>query len=111
MLLFIERSIRAGISQCCDCYAKANNPYMKDGYNVDEDEKYLMYFDVNNLYGWAMTESLPYGGFIWMKNVEDFGYFVEVDLKYPEILHDAHKDLPFCAEHMALSLILSSTNL
>ena len=85
---------------------------MKDGYNVDENEKYLMYFDVNNLYGWAMTEPLPYSDFIWVENVDntdfynisddgDFGYFVEVDLKYPETLHDAHKDLPFCAEHMA----------
>ena len=85
---------------------------MKEGYNVDKDEKYLMYFDVNNLYGWAMTEPLPYGGFIWVENVDDtnfynisdnadFGYFVEVDLKYPETLHDAHKDLPFWAEHMA----------
>ena len=109
MLLFIERGIRRGISQCCNRYAKTNNPYMKEGYNVDE-KKYLMYFDVNNLYGWAMTEPLPYGGFIWVENVDDmdfyisdnadFGYFVEVDLKYPETLHDAHKDLPFCAEHM-----------
>ena len=44
---------------------------MKDGYNVNGEEKYLMYFDVNNLYGWAMTEPLPYGGFIWVKNVAD----------------------------------------
>ena len=73
---------------------------MKDSYNVDEDEKYLMYFDVNNLYGWAMTELLPYDDFIWVENIHntdfynisddgDFGYFVEVDLKYPETLHDA----------------------
>ena len=59
-----------------------------------------------------MTEPLPYGGFIWVEIVDntdfynifdngDFGYFVELDLKYPEMLHDAHKDLPFCAEHMA----------
>ena len=59
-----------------------------------------------------MTEPLPYGGFIWVENVDDtdfytisddgdFSYFVEVDLKYPETLHDSHKDLPFCAEHMA----------
>ena len=88
---------------------------MKEGYNVDEEEKYLMYFDVNNLYGWAMTKPLPYGGFIWVENVDDtdfynisddgdFGYFVEVDLKYPETLHDAYKDLPFCAEHGTASL-------
>ena len=112
MLMFVERGTRGGISQYCNRYAKANNPYMSEGYNVDEDEKYLMYYDVNNLYGWAMTESLPYGGFEWVKNENepnffnipdkcDFGYFVEVDLEYPEILHDAHKDLPLRAEHMA----------
>ena len=59
-----------------------------------------------------MTEYLPYVGFIWVENFDetnfynisddgDFGYFVEVDLKYPETLHDAHKEPPFCAEHMA----------
>ena len=58
-----------------------------------------------------MTESLPYCGFEWIKNVDEpnffnipddhmFGYFLEVDLKYPVTLHDTHKDLPFCAEHM-----------
>ena len=84
---------------------------MSEGYKVDEEEQYIIYYNVNNLYGWAMTESLPYGGFEWAKNVNktnffnipddcNFGYFVEVDLKYSETLHDAHKDLPFCAEHI-----------
>ena len=110
--MFIERGIRGGISQCCNRYAKADNKYMKEGYNDAENNKYLMYYDVNNLYGWAMTESLPYGDFKWVKNVDrpnffqvsddnEFGFILEVDLAYPEHLHDAHKDLPFCAEHMA----------
>ena len=29
-----------------------------------------MYFDANNLYGWAMTHYLPYGGFKWMTRRE-----------------------------------------
>ena len=111
MLLFIERGIRGGISQCCNRYAKANNPYMKEGYDPDDIKKYLIYYDVNNLYGWAMTEPLPLGKFQWVENINSdiletddnspTGYILEVDLEYPEMLHDAHKDLPFCAEHRA----------
>ncbi|XP_051159269.1 uncharacterized protein LOC127280359 [Leptopilina boulardi] len=107
MMMFIESGIRGGISQCCNRYAKANNPYM-DQFDPTQDTQYIMYFDANNLYGWAMAQALPIGGFKWIANPDetfDFnvpddssvGYMLEVDLEYPESLHDSHKDLPFCA--------------
>ena len=58
---------------------------------------------MNNLYRDAMSEYLPYGGFKWVKvnnetvnrilNKNDnslHGYFLEVDLDYPENLHVYH---------------------
>ncbi|XP_015122578.1 uncharacterized protein LOC107045004 [Diachasma alloeum] len=80
-LLIIETGIRGGVAQCTNRYAKANNRYM-DNFDDDEDESYLMYYDVNNLYGAAIT-----------------GYILEVDLEYPIELHDTHKDLPLWSEH------------
>ncbi|KAJ8915329.1 hypothetical protein NQ315_008213 [Exocentrus adspersus] len=110
MLMFVERGIRGDLSQvCAKRKSVANNKYMPD-YNPNEPSQYLMYFDVNNQYGWAMSQSLPYGGFKWVDpNIDVLsigdesskGYILEVDLEYPNHLHDAHKDLPFCPEHSA----------
>ncbi|XP_043470555.1 DNA polymerase-like [Leptopilina heterotoma] len=109
MVMFVESGIRGGISQCSNRYAHANNLYMKN-YNKNEDSSYIVYLDANNLYGWAMIQALPYGGFEWVNDVDrsfnynigndsNFGYILEVDLEYPHDLHESHSDLPFCPEH------------
>ncbi|CAH4027356.1 unnamed protein product [Pieris brassicae] len=92
MIAFIKSGIRGGVSQCSTRYAKANNVYMSD-YNAKDKESFLMYFDANNLYGWAMSQYLPTGGFEWVSvdthfNVScssDIGFILEVDLEYPWI--------------------------
>lgn len=109
ILLFFERGIRGGISQCSNRYAEANNKYLPN-FNPSEPTKYLIYFDINNMYGKSMTNHLPTGGFKWVKDINNFdcfqipddspkGYVLEVDLEYPEHLHDLHKDLPLAPEH------------
>ena len=69
---------------------------------------------MNNLYGWAMNEYLPCKGFKWLKNIDKFdimsindkspiGYFLEVDLEYPDELHKLHNDFPLAPEIFAVS--------
>ena len=113
MLLMVEKGIRGGISIISNRYGKANNKYMKD-YNKKEASKYLMYVDANNLYGCAMSEKLPVHSFKWMSNQEIENIFnnrivqvwektpciLEVDLEYPEELHDLHNDYPLCPERV-----------
>ncbi|XP_057656772.1 uncharacterized protein LOC130894170 [Diorhabda carinulata] len=108
MIMFIEKAIRGGISVCSSRLSNANNKYMPK-YDSTKPSKYLLYLDVNNLYGWAMCKPLPYGGFEWLDN-ENFdvmsvadnssvGYILQVDLEYPHELHDLHRDFPFAPEH------------
>ena len=112
-LLMVEKGIRGGISIISNRYGKANNKYMKD-YNKKEASKYLMYLDANNLYGAAMSEKLPVHSFKWMTNKEIENMFnnqivqvwektpciLEVDLEYPEELHDHHNDYPLAPERI-----------
>ena len=46
-------------------FAVYDNKYMGDKFNPKEDRSYLQYLDANNLYGWAMIQKFPTGGFNW----------------------------------------------
>ena len=65
MFQFIEKGMRGGIGYIANRYGKANNKCMKE-YDEKAPSKYIMYLDANNLYGWAMSQYLPTGGFRWM---------------------------------------------
>ena len=62
-------------------------------YDTSKDRKHITYLYTNNLYGWAMSQYLPYSGFKWLnqKEISDFcfnsisenifiGYILEVEL-------------------------------
>ena len=69
---------------------------------------------MNNLYGWGMSGYLPYGGFKWLKNADNFdvnsvskkspiGYILKVDVKYPDKLHVLHNDYRLDPEKLEIS--------
>ena len=58
MYLFIEKELRVGVSYIAKRYAKANNKYTGD-YDPKKLSTFIIYLDMNNLYGWAMSEYLP----------------------------------------------------
>ena len=115
MYQFIEKGLRGGISYIANRYGKANNKYMKN-HDEKEPSKYIMYLDANNLYGWAMSQYLPTGGFKWLsqnkieklklkKYKEDSkqGLILEVDLEYPKELHDLHNNYPCAPEKVKVT--------
>ena len=101
MLLLFENAIRGGISSVVgDRHFKAT------------DREKLLYIDANNLYGWGMSQALPFKDFEFVEP-DDFdkdnimsipddgkeGYFFVVDLKYPNKIKFKSKNLPYCPEH------------
>ena len=54
MLLMVEKGIREGMYHAIPQYVKANNKHMKD-YDKNKQPSYLKYWNVNSLYGWAMS--------------------------------------------------------
>lgn len=64
-----EKGIRGGITHISKRYSEANNKYMRD-YDPEKPLKFITYLDASNLYGCAMSQSLPTHGFnLWMKNL------------------------------------------
>ena len=111
MLLMFEAGIRGGITQAVHRYASANNRYI-DNYNPNAPS-YIQYLDANNLYGWAMSQPLPTGGFKWvdlnpndineLATKKDKGYLLKVDVRYPTEIHESHDELLFLSKGMDIN--------
>ena len=95
MILLLENNIRGGVSSV-----------MGDRYIKSDENKKILYIDANNLYGHSMSEPLPYDEIKFDSDVKiedilntpddsDNGYFVEVDLIYPDNIKERTKNFPF----------------
>ena len=98
MYLFLMDTIRGGIVVCNKKHAIADNKYINKN---TANNKYLLYLDANNLYGYSMSQKLPYKNFKWSNNLKldklQIGIY-EVDLEILKNLHDKFKDYPLCPE-------------
>ena len=118
MLIMVEKGIRGGICHSIYQYAKTNDKYMKD-YDKNKESLHFQYWNVNNLYGWAMSQKLSGNNFRWIEDAsqfnEDFiknyneesdeGNFVEVDVQYLEKLRELYNDLPFLPERVNIEKV------
>ena len=97
--MFFEQRMGDGVSYINKRYSEASK-------NVN-----ILYLDMNNLYGCATRQYLPTSNFKWVKNIDKVeqklmriknnrstGYVLEVDLEYPQGLHDIHNDYPLAPE-------------
>ena len=110
MYQMIERGLRGGISMISHRYAKSNLPSQKD-YDPNAPYRSLIYLDANSLYPWAMCQPLPLNDFQFTEEEIDvttvpddaeFGYILEIDLKYPNDKHVMHNDYPLAPEKMKI---------
>ena len=116
MFEFIEKGLRGGISYIGNRHGEANNKYIS-GYDSSKPSNYVMYLDANNLYGYAMSQCLTTGGFRWIteqqiqkvnlaacsEDRKKVYMILEVDLEYPNKLHELHNDYPLAAEKMKVT--------
>ena len=104
LILTLENNIRGGISSV-----------MGERYVKSDDDKKILYMDATNLFGHSMSQPLPYDEIeMWhgqpdkycnwlVENLNtleysDIGYFIEVDLRYPDNIKEKTKNFPFCPE-------------
>ena len=91
---------------------------MKD-YDENKESSYLKYWDVDNLYGWAMLRKLPVNNLGWIKDTSQFNedfmksyneendeeYLHKVDVQYLGKIHDLCNDLPFLPERIKIEKV------
>ena len=105
LILLIENNIHGSISSV-----------MGDSYVKSDDNTMILYIDATNLYGHSMSQRLPYDEIeMWQGDPDkywnlleeilntpddsDIGYFLEVDLKYPDNIKEKTKKFPICPEN------------
>ena len=95
MILLLENNIRGGISSV-----------MGDRYIKSDDNKKILYIDAINLYGHSMSQPIPFDelkfdNFVKLEDIlktpddSGIGYFIEVDLIYPNNIKEKTKNFPF----------------
>ena len=116
-----EKGLRGGMCQTSLRKAHANNKYMGEDYDKSKESSYINYLDANNLYGLAMCQKLPYKDIKFedkplteeeIINYTDgsLGFIVDVDLEYPDEIHEKHKDYPLAPQIMNVTAdMLSET--
>ena len=109
MLVFIEGSLRGGLSYVNERYVK-----LSENFDANEDNEFLLFLDANNLYGYTMLDYLPTHDFAWLSRQEilnidwsaqldkqSTGYIVECDLSIPIELHDFFESNPVASDRYA----------
>ena len=95
ILLIVEKGIRGVIYHAIHWCVEADNKYMQD-HDKNKESLYLKYWDVNNLYGWAISQRLPVDSFKCVENISQFnkdllqncnedsdaGHFFEISKNY-----------------------------
>ena len=109
LILLLENNIRGDISSV-----------MGDRYVKSDENKKILYMDATNLYGHSISQMLPYDEiemwhgdpdkyWNWLDEIlntpddADIGYFLEVDLKYPDNIKEKTKHFPFCPENKKIN--------
>ena len=110
--MFFEKGARGGISYISNRYSKVKNKYLKS-YDLKQEQKHIIYFDVNNLYVYAMSKFLPTKGLKWIDPKEfDLNKYtaivLDVDLKYPKELCKLHNDYPLAPDKIEIKRELLS---
>ena len=87
---------------------------MGDRYVKSDENKKILYMDAASLYGHSMSQMLPYDEIKFEKDVcleeilntaddNEIGYFLEVDLNYPDYVKEKTKNFPFCPDNKEIT--------
>ena len=111
VLDIMERQKKGGLTFVgAKRHVKANNKYMEN-YDPNKESNYIMYLDANNLYGWAMSQFLPYDDvkinteitideILNTPDENETGYVIECDSHFPKEIHEKLKQFPPAPENI-----------